>query len=97
MAEEAAQISNCIDCEHHKVIDDRDPDDWFCDDDKAVICTLSPAEPEPDSRYISHRSAFRRITEACRPYNIRKESNTPAWCPLKDTVNKSINDLHEQP
>lgn len=60
------KITNCIDCPFHKVESDPDPDDWFCDDDVKVVCT----------------KAKKDITVACRPYNTRKESSTPKWCPL---------------
>jgi hypothetical protein len=55
-----------MDCPHHRVERDPDPYDWFCDDDVKVVCTL----------------AQRDITVACRPYNKRKESDVPQWCPL---------------
>ena len=60
------QLSNCIDCTHHKVMRDPDPSDWFCDDDVKVVCS----------------KANRNITVSCRPYNTQKESAIPDWCPL---------------
>lgn len=60
------KTGNCIDCQKHRVLADRDPDDWFCDDDVKVICGLNG----------------RAVTVACRPYNTRKECKTPTWCPL---------------
>lgn len=59
----------CIECPHHAVLRDPDPDDWFCDDDVKVVCT----------------KAKRNVTVACRPYNTNKEFETgiPDWCPLK--------------
>lgn len=77
-------IENCTQCQHHTIVNDRDPDDWFCDDDVAVLCSLTP-NPKIDktSKYLSDHQAFRAITVACRPYNIQKESQTPQWCPLK--------------
>ena len=67
----------------HQVINDRDPDDWFCDDDMAVVCTLT-ANPqlEPASRYLASRNPHRAVTLSCRPYKLRDESETPNWCPL---------------
>ena len=83
------QIDNCIDCPNHEVINDPDPYDWFCDDDQAVLCKISPNTPVRGSKWISERAEFRTITAACRPYNIRKECNIPDWCPLKsDEVEK---------
>ncbi len=32
------KTKTCLDCPDHEVINDRDPDDWFCDDDIAVVC-----------------------------------------------------------
>lgn len=76
--------SNCMDCGHKSVISDRDPDDWFCDDDKAVVCTITPnPKQNTQSRFMADHSAFRATTCACRPYNLRKESDTPTWCPLR--------------
>jgi hypothetical protein len=60
------QFTNCIDCPHHLVLPDPDPNDWFNDDDMKVVCV----------------KAQKQITCACRPYNLRKESSTPTWCPL---------------
>jgi hypothetical protein len=60
-------LTCCIDCPHHEVRSDPDPDDWFCDDDVKVVCL----------------KAKRNITVACRPYNTRRESSVPSWCPLK--------------
>ncbi len=57
---------NCIDCKHHRVLPDPDPDDWFCDDDEKVLCTL----------------AKKLVTVACRPHHKRKECTVPSWCPL---------------
>lgn len=61
------KILNCIDCPFHSVLPDPDPDDWFCDDDVKVVCTKEN----------------KTITTACRPYNKRKECETPNWCPLR--------------
>lgn len=58
-------IKNCTNCEDHIVLPDPDPHDWFCDDDVKVLCKITK----------------KNITAACRPYNIKKECNTPKWCP----------------
>lgn len=75
--------TNCMDCKHHLVIPDPDPNDSFCDDDKAIVCSLEK-NPRQNLRSI-HRadhSEYRIISVAVRPYNLRKEDETPAWCPL---------------
>ena len=73
---------NCADCQHHRVIQDPDPDDWFNDDDVAVVCTLEEKNTVKHSRRASERQDRRLVTAACRPYNVKKESTRPDWCPL---------------
>lgn len=73
---------NCMDCPFHKVINDRDPDDWFNDDDEAVVCTKVTRPIDLKSRYVADRQEFKPVTVACRPYQKRKECETPKWCPL---------------
>jgi hypothetical protein len=63
-----------MDCAFHVVARDPDPNDWFCDDDEAVLCSKMPASKE-----LPHKA----VTVACRPYNKRKECETPKWCPLR--------------
>ena len=65
---EIGVYENCMDCPLHRVLADPDPYDWFCDDDVKIYCT----------------KAQRNIAVACRPYNDRKESKVPIWCPLKE-------------
>jgi len=75
---------NCLDCEHHEIINDNDPEDWFCDDDKAVICKLTPnVDKDTNSIWLADNQNFKCITVSCRPQNLKKESSTPKWCPLK--------------
>jgi len=72
---------NCLDCPSHKVIADPDPYDSFCSDDVAVICTLMTQTPDNFPKYYSDAQEFKCVTISCRPYNKRKESETPDWCP----------------
>lgn len=75
---------SCIDCRNHRVESDRDPSDWFCDDDKCVLCTLKSKTPNPGSTWLSDRYAHMAATVSCRPYNLRKETTPlPEWCPLR--------------
>lgn len=64
------KLTNCIQCPHHEVQPDPDPDDWFCDDDVKVVCKKT-------------RRKDNEVAAACRPYNVKKESDIPKWCPLK--------------
>jgi hypothetical protein len=74
---------SCLDCPMHKIIADPDPEDWFCDDDMAVVCTKTPNDDQnPSSKYASDRQGFKEVTSSCRPYNLRKETEVPEWCPL---------------
>jgi len=75
-------IESCLNCSSHLVIPD--PNDWFCDDDKAVVCKLAKQEPNPKSIYTLDRQEFKVIIVGSRPYNVKKECierGTPDWCP----------------
>lgn len=67
MAELKIKVETCMDCPFSKVLPDPDPNDWFCDDDIKIVCL----------------KANKNITVACRPYNDRKETSIPSWCPIK--------------
>jgi hypothetical protein len=85
------KLVNCMDCKAHKVIADPDPYDWFCDDDRAVLCTLIKGNPDydPKSPYAATcQNEHRCVTVSCRPYNLRKESEIPDWCPKLPQENK---------
>lgn len=74
----------CTSCPHSLVIDDPDPNDWFCDDDKALVCTkMANKNIKPDSKWASDRSKYRIIACSERPYNLAKAANIPYWCPLR--------------
>lgn len=68
------KLTNCTQCEFHEVLPDPDPYDWFCDDDVKVICTKKR----------------KNITVACRPYNTKKETLIPDWCPLLSKNRKKV-------
>lgn len=73
---------NCLDCQFHKRVNDKDPDDWFNSDDEAVLCTKIPIPAKPNSRLRWEWHGFRAVTTMARPYQTRRESETPQWCPL---------------
>jgi hypothetical protein len=73
----------CINCEYHRIINDRDPDDWFNNDDVALVCTkLENTNKILKSKYESDRNEFEVISGSRRPYEVKKVG-TPVWCPLK--------------
>lgn len=72
----------CVTCPHHRVISDRDPEDWFNDDDQAVVCSITQnPSPNPDAKYPADRSVYRRVGGSLRPYEV-KNVQQPDWCPL---------------
>lgn len=79
----------CLECKDHLVINDPDPNDWFCDDDKAVACKLVPNDKKNmSSRYHADKSEFKTVTVSCRPYNLRKEAIKPKWCPKNNETKR---------
>lgn len=71
----------CIECAFHKIVNDRDPHDWFNDDDEALLCT----KLEPDKRsvlYAGGKLPHRMISGSLRPYETPKVI-PPAYCPIK--------------
>jgi len=82
--------SRCGDCPHHRCVSDKDPEDWFNDDDQAVVCTLMPnPDRNKSSKHPADHSAHRIVAAACRPYEISKV-RTPKWCPLKQRAVKKV-------
>lgn len=75
-------LENCIKCKFHKVLDDPDRCDPFCDDDLAVMCVRSDKNPQFTElgNYIQKEPM---VTVGCRPYRLKQESSVPDWCPLK--------------
>lgn len=84
------KYTHCVDCEFHKVIPDPDLTDSFNYDDVAVVCTKSKNEKQNtnDERHVANRQEFKMITVLCRPYQTRKETEVPDWCPDKFRVIK---------
>lgn len=82
------QQKTCMDCPHHLVINDPDPNDWFCDDDKAVVCKLKDNDKQDtQSKYLSDRHPNKVVEPSIRPYKLREEAIVPEWCPIKDQEN----------
>lgn len=74
----------CLDCPHHVVVvQDPDPDDWFCDDDVAVLCGKTPNTTGRKFQASKRLFPNRVVTNSCRPYNMRRDSKRPDWCPVE--------------
>jgi hypothetical protein len=75
-------ITRCVQCKHHKVVNDACPNDWFDDDDEALVCTKTP-NPNTDlkSKYKADHNQFRIVSGSNRPYETAKVKR-PDWCPL---------------
>lgn len=65
------EITSCVDCPESEVSRDPDPYDSFCDDDVKCICKLTGNV----------------ITSACRPYQLREETDIPDNCPKLREMN----------
>jgi len=80
----------CAQCRQHIVIPDRDPTDWFNDDDCAVVCScLYNPKPQARARRVADRSRYRVVGSMLRPYEV-KSVPRPAWCPLGAKEFKSL-------
>ena len=75
--------NTCLRCEYMDIINDRDPHDWFNDDDVALICLLATnTDRNKESLYISDRHKNRAISKSLRPYEIKEYAKIPEWCPF---------------
>jgi hypothetical protein len=68
--------SSCLDCSQHRIVADRNPFDPYRGRDKALLCNLLPPLPK-------RRFKRRAVCSACSFQEMRNESKTPEWCPLK--------------
>jgi hypothetical protein len=85
------KIESCLDCRDHDVIADPDPNDWFCDNDVAIICKLAKnIYKDSNSKYSSDRQEFRILASSCRPYELKRSSKIPKWCPKKKKTKKKV-------
>ena len=60
------EIEFCSQCPFGKIMDDPDPNDWFCDDDCKVVC----------------KKTDKTVAGALRPYEVGKLDTVPNWCPF---------------
>ena len=80
-------MNSCIECPHHKVVNDPDPYDSFCMDDVAVLCTLAPNSKESKRYSDNALFPFKPVAVSCRPYRIVEETTpTPSWCSLNKGI-----------
>ena len=78
------RLVRCCSCAKHLVIPDPDPDDWFNDDDCAIVCTIVPNDKQIcNSKYLADRSEFKQVSSSLRPYEASDVAR-PKWCPLSD-------------
>jgi len=77
------KINSCINCPFHKVINDPDPDDWFCDDDMAIVCTKLPNDEigKFDSPAYFSRQKFKVVSSGIRPHHVSSFNYIPEFCP----------------
>jgi len=76
------EITNCLDCPNVVQNLDPDPDDSFNMDDMYSACKKLPNDRlDKRDRYEHGRQEYKIITCCARPYQLRKESEVPKWCP----------------
>ena len=77
------EIVSCLDCPKSKSGYDPDPYDSFNSDDMYCACTLLPNDRlDTKSNHVSERQPYKVVTCGDRPYQLRKYSSVPEWCPL---------------
>lgn len=77
------KTKTCMKCPNHLVVCDPDPTDWFCNDDKAVLCKLM--KNDKNVQYYTASLGYfkyKPITTSCRPHHLIQETSIPKWCPL---------------
>jgi len=64
-------ITSCLECEHHKVLPDPDPNDSFNYDDVMIICKKMPCEAyNLNSTRACDNVLFKTIDVMCRPCQL---------------------------
>lgn len=92
---EFKDIKFCIQCQYHKIVPDPDPDDWFNDDDEAILCTVIKSGIN-DKSYSGIPYPFKMISGSNRPYETKKVEK-PEWCPYHNELRlKKIQSLGKQ-
>jgi hypothetical protein len=80
-------ISSCLECPKHQLIQDPDPVDPEREEDVAVVCTLSPNPArDPASLLHSDQSPHRPVVTVCPPSLAEAQALIPDWCPLLHKV-----------
>jgi len=81
-------IKTCLDCPHHRLVNDADPEDSFRDDDEAILCraTRNPNQ-DPKGYRSSDRSEYRPVRGAIEgTEHIKAAAKVPDWCPLLSRI-----------
>ena len=65
------EMTSCLDCPNHKVMPDPSPDDWFNYDDEKTVCF-----------HEKFGKAGKTVSSMNRPYETKRFSGIPDWCPL---------------
>lgn len=77
-------IECCLDCPNHESGYDPDPYDSFNSDDMYCACKLLPNERlDKKSRYVSEQQPYKIVSSGDRPYQLKKYSVPPRWCPIR--------------
>jgi len=77
----------CVQCPFHRVDNDKDPSDWFNDDDEVLMCkkfenTIANSSDGCIDTYNEGTPLpFKMIAGSLRPYETPKVE-PPSFCPL---------------
>jgi len=76
------EIKSCLECPYHRVIPDPDYDDWFNDDDEAIVCTkLRNDQKGKYSNSCAYNQEYKVVASMLRPHETRKFEYIPDFCP----------------
>ena len=102
-------MPNCLDCKKCLVCFDPDPIDSFNNDDMAALCTISTSKGKlcKELNYImplGYKSDLAEypcaedpwITVSSRPHQLRKECETPDWCPLNGKIDEGEHQIADR-
>lgn len=80
-------INNCLDCSNHQILNDPDPYDDKCKNEKAVVCTITiNNRMDLLSLFVTDKQPYKHITSSCKLENLKYESTIPYWCPINRCI-----------
>jgi hypothetical protein len=76
-------ITTCIECPKHQLIEDAHATDRARADDVAVVCSICPnLARNLESAKSTDHSPHRVVAAGCAPDKVDLQAGVPDWCPL---------------